>query len=281
MHTISRRCLFLQLIILGVTASIGPDGLMAQPTGDTADSVDFRVVTYNIAAGRHAEVEQIANVLAMLAADVIALQEVASNWEAASESIDQASTLAAMLGMRAFFAPIYSIESGDVSARRFGLAILTRHEIVREQNHELTRLSTQEAAGAPRPMPGFPEVVIRIDSLDVRVFDTHLDYRSDPDLRARQVDEMLAIIGMQDMPTVLAGDLNAMPDAPELRSLFDAFADAGRERNAPTYPATAPDRRIDYILHADSCRADFIPVSPAATSDHLPVVADVVCAAKR
>ncbi len=254
------------------------DGVMAQE--HQADSVSFRVVTYNIAGGRYGEVDTLAALLASFDPDIVALQEVASNWEEASRSVDQARALGQKLGMTPFFAPIYTVEDEVQGVRQFGLAVLTRHPVVRQVNHDLTRLSTQEENPEPRPMPGFPEVVVRIGGADVRVFDTHLDYRRDPAVRQQQVRDMLATIGDLDGPTLLAGDLNAQPDAPELAPLLAFLRDAWAETDGPgfTIPTAAPTHRIDYVLLSSRCTARQAFVPDVQASDHRPVVADITCA---
>ncbi|MFW5973127.1 MAG: endonuclease/exonuclease/phosphatase family protein, partial [Bacteroidota bacterium] len=244
----------------------------------TEMTVSFRIMTYNIAAGREADPGELAAVIDSVAPDVVALQEVADNWEEVSRSINQADELARRLDMEAFFAPIYSLES-DQGMRHFGLAILTRYPIVRSENHAIARLSTQHEDASPRSMPGFAEAVIQIDGLDVRIFNTHLDYRSDPTVREMQVDDMLSEIGDGNGPIVLLGDLNARPGAPELEALFEGFRDAWQAGDGPGYtmPAGKPDRRIDYILVSSLCKVRTAFVHRSDASDHLPVIADVVC----
>ncbi len=244
------------------------------------DSVSLRVVTYNIAGGRYGDLDTLAAVMASLKPDVVALQEVASNWDAASMGTDQAAALGQKLGMTSFFAPIYSATDAEGNVRQFGLAVLTPHPIVRQTNHALTRLSTQQENAVPRPMPGFPEVVVRIGGADVRVFNTHLDYRRDPAVRHQQVREMLDILGELGLPTLLVGDLNAPPAAPELAPLLARLQDAWAELSPPgfTIPVHAPERRIDYVLVSAKCtvRQAFVPEAQA--SDHRAVVADLTCA---
>lgn len=270
------RCL---ILLLTLTFLAGyTDEAMAQE--QQAGSVSFRVVTYNIAGGRYGDVDTLASVIASLEPDIVALQEVASNWEEASWSVDQAEALAQRLGMASFFAPIYTVEDEGRGVRRFGLAVLTRHPVVQQANHDLTRLSTQEENPVPRPMPGLAEVVVRIGGANVRVFDTHLDYRRDPAVRQQQVRDMIALLGDLGGPTLLAGDLNASPDAPELAPLFTRLRDAWAGIDAPgfTIPTAAPTHRIDYVLLSPHCTARQAFVPDVQASDHRPVVADITCA---
>jgi endonuclease/exonuclease/phosphatase family metal-dependent hydrolase len=127
-------------------------------------------------------------------------------------------------------------------------------------------------------MPGLLAATVDVHGTAVRVFVTHLDYRKDPAVRRTQVAEMLARIGAVDSPTLLLGDMNASPDAPELQPLFARLHDSWPATAWPgfSYPADTPAERIDYVLVSPNTKVDtaFVPVAPNA-SDHRPVVVDL------
>lgn len=235
-------------------------------------------MSYNIAFG-HGDLERTAQAIASAAPDLVALQEVDVHWAERSRFADQAATLAQRLKMQVRFAPIYQLPGASPAAppREFGVALLSRYPIVSWANHRLTRLSTQEASPVPAPQPGFLEAVIDVDGLAVRLFSTHTDYRPDPRVRAQQVAEMLAVLGDGMTPTVLCGDLNAPPDAPELQPLLRALRDAWPATAGPglTYPSSAPVRRIDYVLTSRHFAVTSAWVPESDASDHRPVVADL------
>lgn len=238
----------------------------------------IRVMTYNIAAG-FGDLERTAGAIKASAPDLVALQEVDVHWSERSHFVDEAAVLSDRLGMQVRFARIYQIPAPDSAAppREFGVALLSRLPIVGFSNHEITRLSTQQPNPVPAPLPGFLEAKIDLRGVGVRVFDTHLDYRSDPSVRRQQVADMLAYIGNSSEPTLLFGDLNAPPDAPELKPLLEKLHDAWPPSAGPgfTYPAEAPIRRIDYVLMSEQFRVKSasVPVTPA--SDHRPVVVEL------
>ena len=80
--------------------------------------------------------------------------------------------------------------------------------------------------------------------------------------------------------TVLLGDLNALPDEPEIAllrdaGLVDAFDAAGAEPPGYTAPSDDPQRRIDYIwLSDDLGAADFV-TRVSLASDHFAVAATI------
>ena len=94
----------------------------------------------------------------------------------------------------------------------------------------------------------------------MNVFSTHLD-NSRSDIREAQVRELMIFLSRFREPRIVAGDLNATPEAPEIRlledRLFDAWGEAVEEQRAVAYPdnPAGPDtrtraKRIDYVLHS-------------------------------
>ncbi|MFJ7413013.1 endonuclease/exonuclease/phosphatase family protein [Streptomyces sp. NPDC098077] len=247
--------------------------------------VPLRVATYNIHAGAGGDgvfdLDRQTAELRSLDADVIGLQEVDRHWGDRSGWRDLAGELARRLRMHVSFAPIYSLDParpGDPRAE-YGVAVLSRHRIVSAQNHEITRLSTQDPNPAPAPAPGFGEVVVRVRGLPVHVYVTHLDYRPDPAVRVAQVADTRRIMAEDRGPRILLGDLNAEPAAPELAPLWRELADA--DPGAPTFPAQDPVKRIDFVAVSKGGPGSGIRVRKAwvpdtVASDHRPVVADLL-----
>ncbi|HAC16234.1 MAG TPA: metal-dependent hydrolase [Bacteroidetes bacterium] len=233
------------------------------------------VMSYNIAAG-FGDIDGIANVIAEANPDVVGLQEVDVHWGERSGFINQAEYLGAALNMHTFFAEIYTLDPDSIHlpAKRYGLAFLSKYEFVTTKNHTLSRLSTQTEPPELIQLPGFAEIAIEKDGKIVRLFNTHLDYRSDPSVRKTQIQEMFEIMGDLDDAIVLMGDLNAQPHAPELGPVFAAFEDSWKDKNDPgyTFPGDDPVRRIDYIMHTKSMKSSDSKVIQSAKSDHAPVM---------
>src|SRR5690625_3410264 len=244
------------------------------------EPIELRIMSYNIAAG-YGNIDGIAEVIAEYQPDVVALQEVDIHWGDRSNFQDQVHFLEEKLGMSSFFGEIYNFENEEenIRPRQFGLAILSKPAIIRQENHHLSRLSTQSEESGLQLMPGFPEITIEKGGVEIHIFNTHLDYRGDPMVRIAQVEETLEIMDSADGPIILAGDLNARPDAEELSPLFDRLDDVWTQKeNDPgfTFPSDQPDRRIDYILHSRHFQVTDAFTVQTKASDHLPVVADLV-----
>ncbi|MET8893838.1 endonuclease/exonuclease/phosphatase family protein [Streptomyces albogriseolus] len=266
--------------VLSLTAAPATAVENPSPSGSGAPAVPLRVATYNIHAGAGEDqvfdLDRTAAALRDLRADVIGLQEVDVHWGERSAFADEARALAEKLRMRVFFAPIYDLDpaAGGHERRQYGVAVLSRHPVLHAENHEITRLSTQTPDPVPAPAPGFAEIVIRVKGVRTHVYSTHLDYRADPSIRAAQVADMLDVLADDRGPRILVGDFNAEPSAPELAPLWDTLRDAAPDAG-PTYPAIAPQKRIDLITVSHGITVTGARTHATDASDHRPVVADL------
>ena len=267
---------------------VTPIAADASPGSHSHDrGVPLRVMSYNILHGAGTDgafdLSRTAETIRAQHPDVVGLQEVDDHWDVRSNFVDEPSALAHALHMHVFFGAIYDLPPLTAGApdRRYGVAILSRFPIVHAVDHEITRLSTQDPNPIPAPAPGFPEAVVNVHGTLVHVFDTHLDYRADPSVRQLQVGDTVRIMRAAGGQQVLVGDFNATWDAPELAGLHDILTDAWTATGQPggeTYPAEAPDVRIDHITFTPGITVRDATVPVTLASDHRPVVADLVLA---
>jgi endonuclease/exonuclease/phosphatase family metal-dependent hydrolase len=233
----------------------------------------LRVMTYNVFAGndlsRQSNLTRVAALVDSLRIDVLFLQEVDRN-TARSGGTDQAATMAMLTGMHAAFGRAMDFDGGE-----YGIAILSRWPIVQSRVLPLDDPGVVPA----EPRIGLHVVIARHDRL-LHLLNTHLDHGRDPVARHAQADRLLRFVAdsIRDLPLVTAGDLNAPPDAQELRALLSALYDAwprcGRGAGH-TFRSDRPDRRIDYVLlRGVTCTRAEVP--GVMLSDHLPVVVDVI-----
>lgn len=262
-----------------------PAAAAAPPSPAGGHGVPLRVMSYNILHGAGTDgvfdLDRTAAAIRAEHPDVVGLQEVDQTWDVRSNFVDEPAALAKALHMHVFFGPIYDLPPLTAGApdRRYGVAILSRYPIVHAVDHEITRLSTQDPNPVPALAPGFPEAVIAVRGALVHVFDTHLDYRADPSVRQLQVADTVRIMRAAGGQQVLVGDFNATWDAPELAGLHDILIDAWTATGQPggeTYPAEAPDTRIDHVTVTPGVGIGQAAVPVTLASDHRPVVADLV-----
>lgn len=104
-------------------------------------------------------------------------------------------------------------------------------------------------------------------------------YRQDFATRAQQARELRTLLEGEALPFIVCGDFNSTPNdwayAHLSEGLLDAFKVAGKGWGA-TYPASRPLVRIDFVLASPEWRVRRSYVVKALSSDHRPVIAELV-----
>jgi endonuclease/exonuclease/phosphatase family metal-dependent hydrolase len=235
-----------------------------------------RVMSFNI---HHAQgtddvldLARVADVINAHRPSIVGLQEVDRHWSARSDFVDQATALAEMTRTHVAFGANLDLDppAPGQPRRQFGTAILSRHPIVSWENTLLPRFGDHEQRGLLRA-----EVVVR--GVRLQVFNTHLQH-NDAAERMAQVAAILEIMDARPepaAPAVLVGDLNAVPEAPEVVRLTEPLRDTWTGPGGFTHPSEQPTHRIDYVLTTpDVTTLDVVVGSDrAVASDHLPVIA--------
>ncbi|TDD30757.1 metal-dependent hydrolase [Kribbella turkmenica] len=266
-------------LLLGTIAGLlmlAPTSAVAAEPADTAGRPErpLTVMTYNIHHGAGydgvLDLERIAVLIEKSGADVIGLQEVDRHWSERSNRVDQPAWFAKRLNMHYGYAAnldLPPLNPGEPN-RQYGTAILSRYPIKDFTNTLLPKYPGQEQRG-------LAVATIKVRGVELRFANTHLTHNNNAE-RLEQAQKVVSVLGASEQPTMLVGDLNARPDAPEIKTLTallsDTWVDVG---TGPGYtsPAENPTARIDYLLHSSRVtpKKAAVPVSPA--SDHLPVVA--------
>lgn len=224
------------------------------------------MASYNIHRGfgldRRLDVARIAEVIAQIGPDVIALQEVVC--DDGSPGGDQAAYLAARLGMQVVMGVTRTHGTGT-----FGNAVLTRLPMLGWATCDLSRGSRE-----PR---GCLRVDLGANGRTFHVFNCHFG------LGLRERREQFALLGefirssaILEGPRVLMGDFNEWHRGPVTRGLKLEFSSPMR-RMRRTHPALFPLFRLDRIywdveLEGETFHAHRSRLARVA-SDHLPVVA--------
>jgi endonuclease/exonuclease/phosphatase family metal-dependent hydrolase len=247
---------------------------MVVPTAAAAQPArPLTVMTYNIHHGAGIDgvldLERIAVLIERSGADVIGLQEVDRNWGVRSNWADQPAWFAQRLKMHYAYAAnldLPPVNPGE-PRRQYGTAILSKYPIKDFTNPLLPLHPTGERRG-------LAVAKIKVRGADLRFANTHLTSNNKAE-RLEQARKMVELLGNSTTPTLLVGDLNARPRAPEIKSLTAVYDDTWTEVGVgPGYTIKAdnPTKRIDFQLHSDGLRPikAAVPVTPA--SDHLPVV---------
>lgn len=248
---------------------------------DSLASRRLRLVTYNVrhcrgTDGRVAP-ERVAQVIAALEPDIVALQEVDVG-RARTGGLDQAEEIARLVGMFAHFHPALHIEE-----ERYGDALLT---------HLPSRLKRADALPGLLQRPGLEPrgalwVEMTAGDVALQVLTTHFGL-----LGAERIAQAEALLGPDWLgdpacraPTVLLGDFNATGWSRAYRRLSRRLTDARRLtgarrwRGGASFPSRFPLLRIDHVFVSERVAVERIAVVDNAlarqASDHLPVLAEI------
>lgn len=238
----------------------------------------LRVATFNIHHGapqgaQRARLRATESTVASFGADVVALQEVDVR-SARTYFQNQANRLAKIDRLVPLFLPTRPILGG-----RYGIAVLTRRAVSeywflplpvgvgREPRaailfrYPLAEPSGVEAVEAP--------VTASIATTHLQVVRASEYHRSEA---ASQLHVVLSSLNELPGPRIVLGDFNLVPEVTEPILREHGFTPA---LTGNTFPARVPKKRIDWIA-TDSMRFDSVEVPDVRTSDHRPIVADLV-----
>ncbi|MBI5433521.1 MAG: endonuclease/exonuclease/phosphatase family protein [Planctomycetes bacterium] len=239
---------------------------------------ELRVVALNVAKAHfyeggefvdatrvRAELDAIAAVLVAERADLVFLSEVVL--ECGPEPLDQVEhlALAGRFPFRAasenysFGFPFFRIRAGNALLSRAPLKAIETLQLAGGRpfwsptNNRRALCTELELGGAT-----VLAVVVRNDSFDLAN-------------NFVQTRELLDYVG--ERPALLAGDFNAEPRDASLELLRASGRFSGFVDGSPTFPSSAPRRRIDHVLAPATWTVVEQHVVAAGSSDHLAVVA--------
>ena len=241
-------------------------------TAEAAEPATLRVLCYNIHYGQGVDgqydLPRLAAVIKNTKPDLVALQEVDVGVRRSGQ-VHQAQRLGELTDMAVRLGPTQHYEGG-----LFGNAVLTRLPILDVVIHPLPYTeSTPERVTYPR---GAIAVTVRVaDGSVLRFVSTHFQHNVAED-RLAEAKTINSLFAADQIPTILAGDMNAAPDSEPIAELSKQWSNAADPELSPTAPSGNPRSRIDYIFYRAAptlrlIRAEVI--GEAVASDHRPVLA--------
>lgn len=244
----------------------------ARPAG--AQEGTLRILCYNIHYGQGNDgvydVERLAAVIKAAQPDLVALQEVDAGVRRSGQ-VHQAERLGELTGLKVYFGPTQHYEGG-----LFGNAILTKWPVSKVWIQPLPY--TEATPGLTTYPRGFVAVTVEtLGGKPLRFVSTHFQHNVEEDrvAEAEAINRWLAAEG-DHLPTILAGDINAVPDSPPMTVLLSKWTNAIDPEAAPTVPSQTPKSRIDYIFYRTGDPFAVVEtrvIAEGMASDHRPVLA--------
>ena len=247
------------------------------------EAPEIKVAAWNIAAGRIDNLQNIANAIKTLDADIIALSEVDKNTQR-SGKVDQLAELKKLTGMYGVFGKAIDFEGGE-----YGIAILSRYPISKEQTLPLPSPKVEQSVilAAEIQKPGFDSPIVFIAN--------HMDWHEDPAVRMMQlhaIDDFAVGNAESKFPhiessvKILAGDFNDVPGSIVMNGFQRYWNNPLPEStDGRSWPAINPAVGLDHILTFKGQRwrmtKVYLPVDQqpllktinwSQVSDHLPLL---------
>ena len=255
------------VVLLSVLLAFASDAADAKKTS-------LRVLCYNIHYGQGMDgkydVARIAKVIAATKPDLVALQEIDVGVERSGRE-HQIRRLGELTGMASRYGPTQHYQGG-----LYGNGVLTRLPILDVLIQPLPYTeATKEKTTYPR---GAIAVTVKgPDGNPVRFVSTHFQHNVPEDrlAEAKRINELFAD-PRDRTPTILAGDMNAVPGSAPIVELAKHWINASKSPDAPTAPSRKARSRIDYIFHRKQQGWRLLEskvITETMASDHRPVFA--------
>ncbi|MCM4152203.1 hypothetical protein DHD05_11435 [Arenibacter sp. N53] len=246
--------------------------LTATSFSSFAQADTLRVMSFNILHGATTEndfnLDTLAGVINHYQPDLVALQEVDFKTKRA-KNYDLPTELGIRTKMASLFARAMYYDGGD-----YGEAVLSKFSFIASENLALPHLPNSEPRAA---------LVTRVKTKNgntIQFVGTHLDHLKDETDKVMQANAIVERLGDTEYPTLLVGDLNAVPNSKTMDILSEKFMKP-KHSNAweGTFPATGPTICIDHIMFNQAEKwqvLDYEVFCENYASDHCIVIATLV-----
>ncbi|WP_239986494.1 MULTISPECIES: endonuclease/exonuclease/phosphatase family protein [Arenibacter] len=237
-----------------------------------AQADTLRVMSFNILHGATTKndfnLDTLAGVINHYQPDLVALQEVDFKTKRA-KNYDLPTELGIRTKMASLFARAMYYDGGE-----YGEAVLSKFTFIASENLSLPHLPNSEPRAA---------LVTRVKTKNgntIQFVGTHLDHLKDETDKVMQANAIVKSLEDTEYPTLLVGDLNAVPNSAPITILSEKFTKP-QHSNAwkGTFPATGPNICIDHIMYNQPNKwkvLDYEVFCENYASDHCIVIATLV-----
>lgn len=239
------------------------------------EPLELTLMTYNIYHGEHpyqrgkSNLEDIAAIINEYKPDFVALQEVDSMTRRTAgligdERKDLVQELARLTNMNGYFGKSINFDEGG-----YGNGLLSRVPL----QAKVRELPLPNQGGEARSL-----IYTRYEyspGKELIFAGTHLCHAF-PENREAQAERLNALLLKEQLPVILAGDLNLTDTSAAYNVLDKQWLDAAEVHGNPenTFSFTEKDIRIDYVLLNNQARWEVheVEVVPVGHSDHMPLI---------
>ncbi|MCK0145559.1 endonuclease/exonuclease/phosphatase family protein [Arenibacter sp. F26102] len=237
-----------------------------------AQADTLRVMSFNILHGATTKndfnLDTLAGVINYYQPDLVALQEVDFKTKRA-KNYDLPTELGIRTKMASLFARAMYYDGGE-----YGEAVLSKFTFIGSENLGLPHLPNSEPRAA---------LVTRVKTKKgntIQFVGTHLDHLKDETDKVMQAKAIVKSLGDTEYPTLLVGDLNAVPNSNPINIISEKFSKP-KHPNAwkGTFPATGPNICIDHIMYNQPEKwqvLEYEVLCENYASDHCIVIATLV-----
>ncbi len=238
----------------------------SQIQGQQISTDGIRVLTFNIYHGETMkgdfDLNLIANVIKSTNPDLVAVQEVDVNTNRAGKM-----NILSELGIRTGLIPLFG-QAMPFNDGFYGVGILSRLPAWKTQNHQLPASIGRE------PRTALEALFVLPSGDTIRFVSTHLDNVDENTDRMDQGRALNQLFAIDEIPTILAGDLNAKPNSETMKILLKEWGKSF-SKDIPTAPSKNPKSKIDYILFRKEKKWEVVDtkvLEEEIASDHRPVL---------
>lgn len=201
----------------------------------------IRVLSYNILHGattnRDNDLDVVARAVLKADPDIAALQELDYRTKRAAK-LDVTAEIAKRTEMVSIFAKAVDWDSGE-----YGQALLSKYTFLKTGKVDLPTHQGNE------PRIAIESLIILPAGDTIRLVGTHLDHQKDSAERLEQAEEINRRFLQDNIPTILAGDINDIPGSKTVKILEEHWGITyDPEDPIPTFPSHAPEKKIDYVM---------------------------------
>lgn len=228
------------------------------------EPVVVKVLSFNILHGATTkgdfDLDRLAKVIKDADPDFVAMQEVDFKTNRAKK-YDLVTELGWRTKMAGVFGMAMKYDGGE-----YGEGLLSKHSFLTTRNVALPYYDDHE----PRAAIELTTILPSGDTISV--IGTHLDHLKDEKDRVIQAKKIKEVFSKNKYPSILAGDLNAVPGSKPI-TILESFMEASYDKSnpQPTFPSDAPRIKIDYVMYAPSERWKVVSteiINDTVASDH-------------